>query len=182
MVPVPRQGQPAGGLDGNAPPPPQLSPVQLLLGRDALLEVFMRLSPRFVARCAAVCRQARARCARTRIQEPPCCRSLGHAPLPDLTACRRVQWRAVADAPPLWRAACLAVHEWRTAQPGDDASQGATRVERHCERFFAGHWRSMYTLRPRLRTDGLYVSRCVGCRARREQRHVRIVHPGRAGR
>jgi hypothetical protein len=73
-----------------------------------------------------------------------------------------VQWRAVADAPPLWRAACLAVHEWRTAQQGQggDVSLGAT-CERHCERFFDGNWRAMYTLRPRLRTDGLYVSRCV---------------------
>jgi hypothetical protein len=72
MVPVPRQGQQVGGLDGKAPLPLPLAPIQLLLGRDALLEVFMRLSPRFVARCAAVCRQvcARRACARVRALYP----------------------------------------------------------------------------------------------------------------
>ena len=61
-VPVPRAAGDTSrvGLDGAPLPPPPLAPIQLLLGRDALLEVFLRLPPRDAARCAAVCRQARA--------------------------------------------------------------------------------------------------------------------------
>ncbi len=68
----------------------------------------------------------------------------------------------MTDSPPIWRAASLAVAEWRTAGSGD--AGGATwtpslTLERYCERFFDGAWKQMYFLRPRLRTDGIYVSR-----------------------
>ncbi len=75
---------------------------------------------------------------------------------------RRAQWRSVADAPPLWRAACLAVAQWRSG-PGDAA---VPSLEMHAERFYDARWRQMYELRPRLRTDGIYVSRCAAARAR----------------
>ena len=64
-----------------------------------------------------------------------------------MAVCRR--WRTVAQSQSLWRAASLSVHAW-----GEPAL-----VERHNDRFFLGSWRLMYQLRPRLRTDGLYVSR-----------------------
>ena len=70
------------------------------------------------------------------------------------------QWRAVAEAPQLWRAACLAVPQWREDNDAC-ADGGVALLERHCDRFFDASWRAMYLLRPRLRTDGLYVSRCA---------------------
>lgn len=61
----------------------------------------------------------------------------------------------MAQAPSLWRAASLQVFAWR----GGNNEEAVARVERHCDRFFLASWRLMYQLRPRLRTDGLYVSR-----------------------
>ena len=72
----------------------------------------------------------------------------------------------MSEAQPLWRAACLAVPQWRRAESEEGGEQrrgrrGAAeaRVERYCERYFDSDWRSMYRLRPRLRTDGIYISR-----------------------
>lgn len=76
----------------------------------------------------------------------------------------------MSEAQPIWRAACLAVPQWRRAESeegaGADGEQvgrsrvsGAQRVERYAERYFDSDWRLMYRLRPRLRTDGIYVSR-----------------------
>ena len=150
------------GLDGAPLPPPPLAPIQLLLGDNELLEVFLRLPPRDAARCAAVCRQARAR----RVL-------LALAPW-TLTRLRprssHKQWRAVSEAQPLWRAACLAVPQWRRVD-GEEGGEpprgrlGAARVERYCERYYDLDWRAMYRLRPRLRTDGIYISRCARRRA-----------------
>ena len=95
--------------------------VHKLLTRDLLEMVFLRLTPRDVCRCMAVCRH----------------------------------WRSVAQTPGLWRTACLSVYAWRNGEGAD----AIARVERHCDRFFLGSWRLMYHLRPRLRTDGVYVSR-----------------------
>lgn len=63
-------------------------------------------------------------------------------------------WRPVAEAQQLWRAASLAVPAWRGAACG-----GAAGCAAHCDRYYGADWRLMYRLRPRLRTDGLYVSR-----------------------
>ena len=64
----------------------------------------------------------------------------------------------MAEAPLLWRQACLAVPEWR-ARWRDEPDRGVARLERILERFYEGSWLSMWRLRPRLRTDGVYVSR-----------------------
>ena len=60
----------------------------------------------------------------------------------------------MTDSAQLWRTACLAVNAWRGEGVG-----GLATLERHCERFFLSSWRLMHLLRPKLRTDGLYVSR-----------------------
>lgn len=58
-MPVP--GAAALGLDGGRPPAPTTPPPLIFnLGTDGLLEVFLRLRLRDVARCAAVCRGWRA--------------------------------------------------------------------------------------------------------------------------
>jgi F-box protein 9 len=154
-VPVPRAaGDTAGvGLDGQELPPPPLALIQRVLTRDALLEVFLRLAPRDAARCAAVCRQARAHALSS-------VTALGRSD----KAALRSQWRVVSEAQPIWRAACLAVPQWRRAEEGEEESgdrrvSGAARVERHADRYFDSDWRLMYRVRPRLRTDGIYVSR-----------------------
>ncbi len=70
----------------------------------------------------------------------------------------------MSDAQPIWRAACLAVPQWRRAEEeegGERRVSGAARVERHADRYFDSDWRLMYRVRPRLRTDGIYVSRCA---------------------
>lgn len=63
-------------------------------------------------------------------------------------------WRPVSESQALWRRFSLAVPAWWGAPPEKHAAVCA-----HCDRFFAGDWRAMYWLRPRPRTDGLYVSR-----------------------
>jgi len=78
-------------------------------------------------------------------------------PIRDVVRCSAVcrEWRALVDgAEEVWRAACLAVPAWRA--PGDG---GAAHVIATVDRFFNRRWRDMYTYRPHLRTDGLYVSR-----------------------
>ena len=80
----------------------------------------------------------------------------------------------MAEAQPLWRAACLAVPAWGGAGSGEGAA-GVARMELYCDRFHCADWRAMYTLRPHLRTDGIYVSRCArggACsRGTQEQQH-----------
>lgn len=75
---------------------------------------------------------------------------LRHLSAADTAAAARVcrAFRDVAAEPALWRAHCLAT--WCT-RGGDTERELARRAWRY------GGWRRMYTLRPRLRFDGLYV-------------------------
>lgn len=59
------------------------------------------------------------------------------------------QWRGVAAAPSLWRAACADAFALCPAEVN----------ERLLFKFHRGSWRDMYLDRPHLRFDGLYVAR-----------------------
>eukprot|EP00850_Spirogloea_muscicola_P017173 SM000145S00790 [mRNA] locus=s145:38717:41309:- [translate_table: standard] len=64
-----------------------------------------------------------------------------------MCVCR--QWRFAARSPVFWRAACLKA--WQAT--------GAEENEKMLQKLYGGSWRQMWSLRPRLRTDGVYVSR-----------------------
>ena len=70
---------------------------------------------------------------------------------PDLAALKCVcrYWRRVAAAPRLWESACL--RAWQLG--GEAATRAAVQAQ------YGGDWHRMYMERPRLRTDGIYVSR-----------------------
>ncbi|KAK1300429.1 F-box protein 7 [Acorus calamus] len=61
--------------------------------------------------------------------------------------CRK--WKYTIRNPTFWRSACLKT--WQ--------SFGAMENSRIVQRMYEGSWRKMWILRPRLRTDGIYVSR-----------------------
>ncbi|XP_078440923.1 F-box protein 7 [Wolffia australiana] len=75
--------------------------------------------------------------------------SLGRA------ACVCRKWRYMTRNPTLWRAACLKV--WQAS--------GMLENYRILQSTYEGSWRRMWVQRPRLRTDGLYVSRNTYIRA-----------------
>lgn len=70
-------------------------------------------------------------------------RTLGRA------ACVCRKWSYLARMPSLWRSACL--HAWQAWSRREN--------ERRCQALFSGSWRLMWRQRPRLRTEGVYVSR-----------------------
>ena len=63
-------------------------------------------------------------------------------------ACCR-KWRDVAGHPALWRVWCL--RAWPTEPPA--------AMQRAVERRYQGSWRELFLRKPRLRLDGIYVSR-----------------------
>eukprot|EP00262_Sarcandra_glabra_P006980 TRINITY_DN19549_c0_g1_i1.p1 TRINITY_DN19549_c0_g1~~TRINITY_DN19549_c0_g1_i1.p1 ORF type:complete len:328 (+),score=34.80 TRINITY_DN19549_c0_g1_i1:168-1151(+) len=69
--------------------------------------------------------------------------SLGRA------ACVCRKWRYTIRIPAFWRSACL--KSWQLS--------GAIENYKIVQSRYEGSWRKMWLLRPRLRTDGLYVSR-----------------------
>lgn len=65
-----------------------------------------------------------------------------------MCVCRK--WRyMIRHNPALWQAACLKA--WQTISYAENA--------RLCRAQYEGSWRKMFLERPRLRTDGVYVSR-----------------------
>lgn len=64
-------------------------------------------------------------------------------------ACVCRKWRYATRMPSLWRHACLKT--WQVS--------GREENERLCAERYGGSWRAMWHDRPRLRYDGLYVSR-----------------------
>ncbi|XP_042479908.1 F-box protein 7 isoform X2 [Macadamia integrifolia] len=75
--------------------------------------------------------------------------SLGRA------ACVCRKWRYTIRNPVFWRNACLKA--WQLSGPVENYRILQSRYE--------GSWRKMWILRPRIRTDGLYVSRNTYIRA-----------------
>ncbi|XP_026455289.1 F-box protein 7-like [Papaver somniferum] len=102
--------------------------------------------------------------------------SLGRA------ACVCRKWRYTIRNPVFWRSACLKA--WQII--------GAAENHRIFQSTYQGSWRKMWLLRPRIRTDGLYVSRNTYVRCGTPEwktsnpvhvvcyfRYIRFYHSGR---
>ncbi|XP_058088948.1 F-box protein 7 isoform X2 [Magnolia sinica] len=70
-------------------------------------------------------------------------------------ACVCRKWRYTIRHPVFWRSACLKA--WQASGPVENY--------RIIQSVYGGSWRKMWLVRPRLRTDGLYVSRNTYIRA-----------------